>query len=69
MVNGKELYRVDELSIASGFSEDTIRRWIKHGLLECVHFLGAVRIPRDEYHRILKHGIGKKRGKLAKSTI
>ena len=55
----KQNYRPGELTEAAGVSVRTVRRWLRLGLVGHVHFMGVIRIPREEYERVLREGIGK----------
>jgi len=46
-----------ELAEAAGVSVRTVRRCLRLDLVKHVHFLGVIRIPREEYERILRDGI------------
>ncbi len=56
-IEQKQHYRPDELAEAAGVSVRTVRRWLRLGLVKHVHFMGAIRIPRAEYERVLREGI------------
>jgi DeoR/GlpR family transcriptional regulator of sugar metabolism len=53
----KQNYRLDELAEAASVSLRTVRRWLRLDLVKHVHFLGVIRIPREEYERVLREGI------------
>jgi excisionase family DNA binding protein len=57
----KEYYRPDELARALNVSCQTVRRWVRLDLIRHIHLPGTVRIPREEFERISRQGIGGKR--------
>jgi hypothetical protein len=60
VVAEKSFYRPDELARAADVSVDTVRRWLNRGLVARIHLLGIIRIPRAEFARVLRDGIGEK---------
>ncbi len=56
-IQQKQNYRPDELAEAAGVSVRTVRRWLHLGLLRHLRFMGVIRIPREEYERVLREGI------------
>ena len=56
-IQQKQNYRSDELAEATGVSVRTVRRWLRLGLIKHIHFMGVIRIPREEYERVLREGI------------
>ncbi len=59
VIQQRQNYRPDELAEAAGVSVRTVRRWLRLGLVNHVHFMGVLRIPREEYERVLREGIHK----------
>ncbi len=56
-IQHKQNYRPDELAAATEVSVRTVRRWLRLGLVKHVRFMGVIRIPREEYERVLREGI------------
>ncbi len=56
-IQQKQNYRPDELAEAARVSVRTVRRWLRLDLVKHVHFMGVIRIPREEYERVLREGI------------
>ena len=57
MIRQKQYYHPGELAEAAGVSVRTVRRWLRLGLVGHVHFMGVIRVPREEYERNLRDGI------------
>lgn len=57
IMTDKQFYRPDELACAIDVSISTVRRWIKRGLVMHVHMVRGIRIPTEEYTRILSQGV------------
>lgn len=51
----QKLYRIKEVAKIIGYSERTIRQWIKDGKVKAVKIMSEWRIPEDEVER-LKRG-------------
>ena len=60
-IQQKQTYRPDELAEAAGVSVRTVRRWLRLDLVNHIHFMGVIRIPREEYERVLCEGIPRSR--------
>lgn len=56
MSEEKHYYRPQELAEETGFALATVRRWIRDNRIEHVHFPKGVRIPREEFIRVIKNG-------------
>lgn len=50
-------YRPDELAQALDVSCETVRRWIRLGLIVHIHLRKGTRIPQEEYLRVCKEGV------------
>jgi excisionase family DNA binding protein len=61
MIADKPYYRTDELASAIDVSIGTVRRWLDQGLISHVHIVGVIRIPREEFMRILQDGLPKEK--------
>ncbi len=60
-IQQKQNYRPDELAQVVRVSVRTVRRWLRLDLVKHVHFMGVIRIPREEYERVLREGIHRDR--------
>ncbi len=50
----KSFFRVDEVAGLVGVHENTVRRWIDEGKLECMRLpVGSIRIPREAILKLL----------------
>ena len=56
MTTEKHFYRPDEIAAAVEKPINTIYRWIREGRIEAVRLGGQLKIPSDEFKRLLKHG-------------
>jgi|WetSurSiteA1Bulk_404760.scaffolds.fasta_scaffold365028_2 excisionase family DNA binding protein len=53
----KEHYRPDELARALDVKPRCIYRWIRAGLVRYIHAGKHIRIPQQEYLRLLRDGV------------
>jgi len=55
----RHFYRPDELARALDEETDAIYRLIRLGLIRHIRLRKKIKIPREEYERVLKEGIGR----------
>jgi len=56
-ISAKHFYRPDELAREIGVSTETVYRWMRKDLIHHVRLAKGRRIPREEFFRILAHGV------------
>lgn len=59
-ISDKTYYRPSEIAKYLDVSDYTVRKWMRLGKIQHVHFSGVIRIHRNELTRILQEGIVKK---------
>ncbi len=57
-MNEKQFYRPDELARALDEKKCTVYRLIRLGFIRHIHLRKKIKIPREEYERVLKEGVG-----------